>query len=152
MRDLRPQSGSKSPQLPTVHDALYGSWSIYKKAKTAVVPQPRSARRRAEAAPDKPDYHVETGATKKPRPLADRGFVRLGPDRKRPPYGPRSASGSLLSRREGYPRLALPRSHGAEALSPFGAYLAWSPGGRVTPRSGVFPGQSKPWLIWTSSG
>lgn len=53
--------------------------------------------------------------------------------------------GSLHSRREGYPRVALPRSHGAEALSPFSAYHAVLPGGRVTPRSGVFPGQSKAW-------
>ena len=32
-------------------------------------------------------------------------------------------------------RCRVPRSRGAEALSPFGAYLAWLPRGRVTPRA-----------------
>jgi hypothetical protein len=72
------------------------------------------------------NYHVEGRGNESPGHCANRGFrIRLGPDRKRRPYGW--------------------RSHGAEALSPFSAYHAVLPGGRVTPRSGVFPGQSKAW-------
>lgn len=48
------------------------------------------------------------------------------------------------------PRLDIMQLHGAEALSPFDAYLAFLPRGRVTPRYGAFLGRSKIWPVQTS--